>query len=100
MYIEYQNALQKENLIDFEDMINLANERLAKGKSSLRYKYIIVDEYQDVSINKVVLLKYLLKLNKAKLMAVGDDWQSIYRFAGSEVSLISNFDEEFKHYSS
>ena len=78
-------------------MINLANDKLAKGKSSLKYKYIIVDEYQDVSINKVVLLKHLLKLNKAKLMAVGDDWQSIYRFAGSEVSLISNFDEQFNH---
>lgn len=97
IYIEYQNALKSENLIDFEDMINLANEKLQKGKLKLPYKYIIVDEYQDVSINKVNLLKHIMKLNKAKLMAVGDDWQSIYRFAGSEVSLISNFDKEFKH---
>lgn len=96
IYIRYQSKLKKENLFDFEDMINYANKLLSSGKYSIgNYKYIIVDEYQDVSINKINLLKHLLKINNAKLTAFGDDWQSIYRFAGSEVCLITKFNTIF-----
>lgn len=97
IYINYQEQLEKDGLIDFEDMINSANKQFVKNLILPNYKYIIVDEYQDVSINKINLLKNLIKKNSARLVAVGDDWQSIYRFAGSEVSLISKFSDEFKH---
>lgn len=88
-YICYESYLNRENLIDFNDIINIAIKNLDKTK--LRYKYIIVDEYQDTSLTKFELLKKLAKISGAKLFAVGDDFQSIYRFAGSNVKIITNF---------
>ena len=97
IYNQYQEELEKNGLIDFEDMINITVDKLEKGKVKAdKYKYIIIDEYQDVSINKINLIKNLIKRGNSKLVAVGDDWQSIYRFAGSEVSLISEFDKNFE----
>ena len=97
IYYEYQKELENEQLMDFDDIINLANEYFKEREIFSKYKYIVVDEYQDVSINKVRLLTNLMNVNNARLVAVGDDWQSIYRFAGSEVSLISNFNHTFQH---
>lgn len=97
IYIEYQNYLQSNDMLDFEDIIIHANSLFEKYDIKDRYDYIIVDEYQDVSIGKVELLKNVISLNNAKLLCVGDDWQSIYRFAGSEVSMITNFAKEFKN---
>jgi len=60
------------------------------------YDYIIIDEFQDTSINRGMLIKSLRSLNpNCKLFCVGDDWQSIYRFAGSDISLFTNFEEYF-----
>ena len=96
LYNEYQLELKKQNAIDFNDMINLASAYIANGQYSKRYKYILVDEFQDMSLGRYELLKSLRKQNpEAKLYAVGDDWQSIFRFSGSDISIITEFADHF-----
>lgn len=87
----YAERLRKKNEIDFDDMINKAAAKVESGKTSLSYKYIIVDEYQDISKSRFGLAKAIRDECGAKLVCVGDDWQSIYRFAGSDVTLFMNF---------
>ena len=97
-YLEYQQALIEEHCIDFEDMINESAELIRKkqiDKEQLDYKYIIVDEYQDISRQRYNLIKELSTLCDAKIMAVGDDWQSIYAFSGSILPLFTKFCDEF-----
>ena len=77
--------------VDFDDMINRAAELIRKEGYSERYRYIIVDECQDVSLSRFGLLSAIRDATGAKLMCVGDDWQAIYRFAGSDVTLFTNF---------
>lgn len=93
-YLEYQKKLSEENAIDFQDMINdsariLREKQIANEK--LDFKYIIVDEYQDISRQRFDLTKELSKICNAKIIAVGDDWQSIYAFSGSDISLFTHF---------
>ena len=92
-YICYETYLNKENIIDFNDMINLAIEKLDISK--ITYKYIIIDEYQDISYSKLMLVKKLVKLSNAHLFLVGDDFQSIYRFTGSNINVITHFRKYF-----
>ena len=91
--IKYQDYLSKNNTIDFSDMINKATADIISGCSIPNYKYIIVDEYQDISKARFNLLKAIADRNKAKVFCVGDDWQSIYRFAGSDISLFTEFEK-------
>lgn len=97
-YHEYSKRLKQKNAIDFEDMINdsarIIREQEIKGKK-LDFKYIIVDEYQDISRQRFNLTEELSKLCKAKIIAVGDDWQSIYAYAGSDITLFTNFKQTF-----
>lgn len=97
-YYEYQKTLEEEHCIDFQDMINESVELLhkmqEKGKGGLYYKYIIVDEYQDISRQRYNLVAELSRLCDAKIMAVGDDWQSIYAFSGSVLPLFTRFCQE------
>ena len=96
-YHEYQKALAEQHCIDFQDMINDAAEIIRRkqvDKEYLDYKYIIVDEYQDISRQRYNLIRELSKLCNAKIMAVGDDWQSIYAFSGSILPLFTKFCEE------
>lgn len=88
---KYDNVLRERNEIDFNDMINKATDVITSNKPQYAYKYIIIDEYQDISFSRFNLIKEIRDLSGAKLVCVGDDWQSIYRFAGSDVSLFSNF---------
>lgn len=93
-YLEYQQALKEQHCIDFEDMINESAELIHKkqiAKEQLNYRYIIVDEYQDISRQRYNLIKELSQLCDAKIMAVGDDWQSIYAFSGSILPLFTRF---------
>ena len=90
---EYQNHLAENNAIDFADMINLATEKVNSNCKIHPYKYVIVDEYQDVSKSRFDLIKAILEKTKAKFFCVGDDWQSIYRFAGSDISLFTNIEK-------
>src|SRR5690606_37053941 len=92
----YNEYLKKKNLIDFSDMINQAAGYINENKFASKYKYIIIDEFQDTSVGRYHLVKSLLNSNKlCKLFAVGDDWQSIYRFAGSDISLFTEFEKYF-----
>lgn len=93
---KYNAFLRSKNLIDFSDMINEASGYITANKFSNKYRYIIVDEFQDTSIGRFKLIKALLDNNpRCKLFAVGDDWQSIYRFAGSDISLFTEFEKYF-----
>ena len=93
----YINHLKTHKLYDFADMLNYATDIVeSMPSSSLNYQYILVDEAQDLSTSKYLLLKaILLKCKKVKLFAVGDDWQSIYRFAGSNLTVLDNFEKIF-----
>ena len=97
-YHEYSKRLKERNAIDFEDMINdsskIIREQEIKGEK-IDFKYIIVDEYQDISRQRFNLTLELSKLCDAKIVAVGDDWQSIYAYAGSDITLFTNFKETF-----
>lgn len=88
------NHLTYNNLIDFEDMINIACRKI-KSLDSFRYKYIIVDEYQDISQNRFELLKCIYDHFNIKLVVVGDDWQSIFKFSGSRIDLFTEFSNIF-----
>jgi len=94
IYNYYQKRLEDQNRIDFEDMINFAHFYLAeieRQQLEMPYKYIIIDEFQDIARQRFNLTKRLSEITKAKVVAVGDDWQSIYAFAGSEIGLFTRF---------
>lgn len=93
IYEEYQKYLFDNKAIDFSDMINDAAEKVKNGAAISKYKYVIVDEYQDISRARFELLKSIIDSTSAKLLCVGDDWQSIYRFAGSDISLFTKFEQ-------
>ncbi len=96
-YLEYERWLKENKAVDFEDMIN-ESARLLKEvkemKKKLDFKYIIVDEYQDISRQRFDLTKELSEVTDAKIIAVGDDWQSIYAFSGSDITLFTKFEEK------
>jgi DNA helicase IV len=95
IYQEYQEYLELNNEIDFNDMINLATQYIKEGKFTNPFRFVIVDEYQDISKSRFLLLKALRESSHFKLLCVGDDWQSIYRFTGSDVGLILDFDKHW-----
>lgn len=85
----------RHSATDFEDCISWAEELLIKHPSKKRFHYdaILVDEYQDITSNRLQFLKTLVgpDSRNTQLFAVGDDWQSIYSFSGSELRFFSNF---------
>ena len=96
-YLEYQRYLKENNAVDFEDMINESARVLRRAKEmkeKLHFKYIIVDEYQDISRQRFDLTTALSEVCDGKIIAVGDDWQSIYAFSGSDISLFTKFQEK------
>ena len=93
IFVIYKRELDASFLIDFNDMINLA----ANASIKLDYKYIIIDEYQDTSYSRYALIKSIQNKCNAKVIAVGDDWQSIYRFTGCEIDIFINFNNFFNN---
>lgn len=96
-YLEYDRWLKENNAVDFEDMINESARLLREVKEmkkKLDFKYVIVDEYQDISRQRFDLTKALSEVTDAKIIAVGDDWQSIYSFSGSDITLFTKFAEK------
>ena len=90
----YQERLG--NRIDFEDMIVRATEHVEAGRYKSPYRHLLVDEFQDISEGRARLLRALKAQHAdARIFAVGDDWQSIYRFTGSDIHLMRHFGEEF-----
>ena len=95
IYFLYEQELKSINAIDFNDMINLAIKEIDNNKVKLNYKYIIIDEYQDTSYTRYQLVKAIIDKTQAKLIAVGDDFQSIYRFTGCDLDIFIKFESYF-----
>ncbi len=94
VYQHYQSVLKQQNQIDFADMINDAHfylQEIERQNLELPYKYIIIDEFQDIARQRFNLTKKLSEITNAKVVAVGDDWQSIYAFSGSDITLFTRF---------
>ncbi len=96
-YLYYQKRIFGENDygFDFPDMIYYANKYLDKIKVEDKYDYIVVDEYQDISQDRYELIQNIANENKSKIVAFGDDWQSIYSFNGSKINYIYDFNKYF-----
>ncbi|RLI53987.1 MAG: hypothetical protein DRP09_14325 [Candidatus Thorarchaeota archaeon] len=101
----YEDYLREKNKIDFEDMINKAVRILDgadnDGPNSIvgAYEHIMVDEFQDISFQRLQLLKNIHKLNPgSRLFCVGDDWQAIYGFAGSSSKYMIRFGDHFRQH--
>ncbi|MHB1696660.1 MAG: UvrD-helicase domain-containing protein [bacterium] len=94
VYNEYENYLKRTNKIDFQDMIIKAAPLIRNSTS--KYKLVMVDEFQDVSLGRASLVNAVLSVNpETKLFAVGDDYQAINGFAGSEIKYMYDFKKEF-----
>ena len=87
---QYEEHLKKNHSIDFAGLLEEATSRI---NPIYTYDYVIIDEYQDISPLEYLLIRSLRELRAFKLFCVGDDWQTIYQFAGSEISLILNFEK-------
>lgn len=102
-YERYERKLHEAGEIDFHDMIREARAHVERKRWESRFDFILVDEFQDISAGKARMLKALvdqraqLRDDKrpARLCAVGDDWQSIYRFTGAEVAIMQEFERWF-----
>lgn len=98
-YKYYQNELfgnPNEYKFDFPDMIYYANKYIDNAiDDNLDFKYLVIDEYQDISQDRYTLVNNISRKNHSKIVAVGDDWQSIYSFSGSNISYIYNFQKYF-----
>jgi DNA helicase-4 len=88
----YEIHLKTDAAIDFEDMINKALEYVQTGQFNSPWRYIMVDEFQDISEPRARLVKALRNNSKeCSVFAVGDDWQAIYRFSGADLALTTKF---------
>lgn len=95
VYKRYIEELANINQIDFTDAILQATD-ICRSSHPVKYDYIIVDEFQDISVDRYNFLKVLREGNPpARLYCVGDDWQSIYRFSGSDMALFNQFSDYF-----
>ncbi|WP_434763267.1 DNA helicase IV [Vibrio fortis] len=96
----WQKNLKEQNQIDFSMMISRATQYVEKGRFISPWKFIMIDEYQDISPDRLALVEALCNQTKAEhqasIFAVGDDWQSIYQFAGADVDLTTGFKDRFE----
>ncbi|KWS45786.1 helicase IV [Pseudomonas syringae pv. rhaphiolepidis] len=92
----YEQELRGKQQVDYDDMINKAWSYVDNGQFESPWKFIVVDEFQDIAKSRADLV-LALKKNKddASLFCVGDDWQSIYRFTGSDITFTSQFQMRF-----
>jgi DNA helicase-4 len=93
----WRQMLKEQEQLDFNLMISKATDYVKKNKFKSRWSFIMVDEYQDISPPRLALLESLCHQHHGagNLFAVGDDWQSIYQFAGSDVDLTTGFRQRF-----
>lgn len=92
----YEKHLRSDGHIDFGDMIRRATEYVEDGRYRSPYAHLLVDEFQDISGARARLIIALLRQRPdSMLFAVGDDWQTIYRFAGSDIGYTRDFDQVF-----
>lgn len=96
VFSRHESYLFKRQEIDFADLIKKSTELINGRKVNLSFKRIVVDEYQDISRGRYRFLKALIQQSEdCRVMCVGDDWQSIYGFTGSDVSMTTNFESLF-----
>ncbi|MFH1855200.1 MAG: UvrD-helicase domain-containing protein, partial [bacterium] len=99
VFKEYEKKLKVQNALDFDDLISKTVELFRKFPEVLssyqnRFKYILVDEYQDTNHSQYILLKLLAARHK-NIFAIGDDWQSIYSFRGAKFQNILDFKKDY-----
>nr|WP_081620245.1 UvrD-helicase domain-containing protein [Arthrobacter sp. 162MFSha1.1] len=92
---KWEQELAAENYIDFEDMLNHAADHIEAGRWDSGYELVMVDEMQDASHARARLVRALVNHSDRYLFAVGDDWQSINRFAGADLSVMTDFHRWF-----
>ena len=96
VYRDYQEEIARRAKIDFSDMINKAVGYIDSGEFKSPWKYILVDEFQDISTGRAKLVQALVRSRPGTtLFCVGDDWQSIYRFAGADTQYVRHFEQQF-----
>ena len=95
IHAEWQRRLAAEASVDFEDMLVQAARHLEAGNTGAGYDLIMVDEFQDASRARARPVRALLNTPGRFLLAVGDDWQSINRFAGADLSVMTGFEKLF-----
>ena len=100
IYAVYQRKLKENNAIDFDDIINFTIDILTENPDVLEYysdkfKYVLVDEYQDTNKSQFTLIRLLAKAH-GNITVVGDNDQGIYSFRGADISNILNFEKDFK----
>ena len=99
VFERYEETLTRSKQIDFHDMIDRATDHVETGRYRSPFGYVLVDEFQDISPGRARLLKALLvNSQRARLFAVGDDWQAIYRFTGSDIGIMREFARHFGGY--
>lgn len=103
-YVNEFYAFYSQNLIgadtysfDYADLIYYSNKYISSFFDNIDYEYVIIDEYQDISDGEYLLARNTADKNNAKVFAVGDDWQSIYSFRGSNISYITKFNKYFEN---
>ncbi|MBF8668311.1 UvrD-helicase domain-containing protein [Pseudomonas putida] len=91
----WNQALEDAEGIDFEDMLVQAAEHVESGRCVPKFKLVMADEFQDASVARARLCRALVNQPGRHFFAVGDDWQSINRFAGADVSVMTDFKQFF-----
>ncbi len=89
IYYEYLVQKRSAGLLDFDDLIKVSADFVKT--STIDYEYIFIDEFQDTSFIRLKLITSIQKKCNSKIIAVGDDWQSIYRFSGCDLGIFLNF---------
>ena len=96
IYESYQRCLAEKQEIDFDDMIHKAVAYVEAGHFVAPWRYILVDEFQDISAPRARLVKALQEsAAECSLFCIGDDWQAIFRFTGSDIHFTTEFEAEF-----
>ena len=95
VYKTYELELKSKREIDFNDIILYATDKVNRDGFIKKIKYIIIDEFQDTSKIRFNFIKSIIDSTNCSLLAVGDDFQSIYRFSGSNLSLFQSFTNYF-----
>ncbi len=95
IHLEWQRRLAANGSVDFEDMLIAAAGHLESGGHDAGFELVMVDEFQDASQARARLARALVDRPGRYLLAVGDDWQAINRFAGSDLSVMTHFEDWF-----
>ncbi|MGN8912890.1 UvrD-helicase domain-containing protein [Anaerofustis butyriciformans] len=95
IYKAYQKMLKDTKQMDFNDMILTATEYVKTSLYKKGYKHILIDEFQDISYSRMSLINEIYKKHNSHIFAVGDDYQSIFRFTGSDINIFYDFEKEY-----